>query len=375
MITFQDAIATLTPADMVQVAREARPSSEYALMDFLPDELRPGYDVGTATMTIKPTMAGMVGTDSVFPPGGAMEIARFMQRTAKLAISIPISEEMLRDVQAFQAAQIIAGATVNNETVVEQAFGFYRGVVLQSLWDRKEWLRGQALGYGAIQWRFGDSSLSIDYGLPTGNRLPERTIANGDAYHLTGSKFWDDVRAMQKVFRVGGGIVGVLHPDTIDAIITNSANDIFVASDADGVFRLRRYANIKGNTQLSDDARDSVTLMSYGQGGEIIDPDKTDGTTKIVNFFDPGRIAWVGRGVDRGWRVTQGARPDPANDFALGYYHVAPTVEGGGVAGAWGRLLTPQDYPWMLRGEAVENGLPVILNPKRLVIAVSEMPE
>lgn len=375
MITFQEALSALGPNDVVALARDARPGSEYLLNDILPETLRPTYDVGTATMTVKPTMAGLVGMDSAYPPGGAMSLTRFMENTAKMAINVPLAEATIRELQMWQMGQTAIGATVSKERVAQEALNFYQGVILQALWDRDEWLRGQVLSSGQIDWTFGDINLLVDYGLPAGHVLTARTVGNTDAYHLAGSMFWTDYHEARRLLRFTTGIVGIAHPDTIDAIIYNSANDIQVQSDAGGVFRLRRYTNIQGNTQLSDDARDAVTLIAYGQGGEVLDPTNgLDGSTTVVPFYPAGKITWIGSGRETGYRFTAGARPDPSLEFALGYHHMAPTVEGDGQPGRWGRLYTPEDAPWALYGQAVENSLPVITNPNRLVIASTELP-
>lgn len=375
MITFQEALAQISPADLVLIAQNARPGSEYLLTDFLPEMTKPTYDVGTGTITIRPTMAGLVGTDSPYPSGGAMEVSTFMQRTAKMAISIPMNEETIREIQEWQKSALAAGTAISARELVNQVLNFYRGVILQALWDRDEWLRGKALAYGRINWRFGDVTLLIDYGVPDKNRLTERTEGNGDAYHMPGSKFWDDVHQAQSLLAFAQSWVGVAHTDTIRSIIYNSANNILVQSDENGIFRLRRWTTVMGQPRLSDDARDTVTLIGYGQGGEIIDPTQgLDGNTTVAPFFDKGKLTWIGQGSERGYRFTTGARPDPASAFALGYVHLGPTVEANGQPGRWGRLRTPENAPWMLIGEAAENSLPVITNPKRMVIGTTDMP-
>jgi hypothetical protein len=69
-----------------------------------------------------------------------------------------------------------------------------------------------------------------------------------------------------------------------------------------------------------------------------------------------------------------GSTIDPAADMALGYTHIAPTVEGNGLPGRWADLGTPDERPWELRGRGVSNVLPVIENPDKLVVLHTEMP-
>lgn len=373
MITFSEVLREIPQAEMIRIARDARPPADYLWSTILPERPRPTYTVEAGSMTIKTTMAGMVGMDSAYPPGGAIQVSSFYEQTAKFAINVPMGERTLREIQEWARVQDQSSSQARAQ-MVETALNFYNAVILQSHLDRAEWIRGQVLTTGAISWTYNGITLAVDYGLPADNRLTERTVGNGDAYHLAGSKFWEDVRAARSLLRDSARIVAIAHPDTVDAIISNDDNSLLVADEINGVFSLQRYKSLAGNTVASPDARDRIQLIQYGNGGEILDLSAGNtGATTAVPFCPPGKIVFVGSGVNRGFTFDPMSRRDPDNDLEIGYYHVGPTVEGNNQPGRWGRVYTPEGAQYKLHGEAVENSLPVLENPSRLVIATTEM--
>jgi len=90
-------------------------------------------------------------------------------------------------------------------------------------------------------------------------------------------------------------------------------------------------------------------------------------------FIRRNNMFVVGSGVNRGYRVGEGSTPDPRSDLEIGYHHIAPTTEGNGQMGDWGRIFTPEARPWGLRGEGVSNNLPVIEGNERVVVATSDV--
>lgn len=373
MITFSEVLREIPQAEMIRIARDARPPADYLWSTLLPERLRPTYTVEAGSMKIKTTMAGMVGMDSAYPPAGAIEVSSFYEQTAKFAVNVPLAERTLREIQEW-ARLMDQSSSQARAQLAETALNFYSAVVLQSHLDRAEWIRGQVLTTGAISWTFNGITLNVDYGIPSANKLTERTVGNGDAYHLAGSKFWDDVWSARQILRESARIVAVAHPDTVNAIISNDDNSLLVAGENGGIFTLQRYKNLAGNTVNSPDARDRIQIVQYGNGGEILDlANGNTGATKAVPFCPPGKIVFVGSGVNRGFVFDPMSRRDPDNDLELGYYHVAPTVEGNNQPGRWGRVYTPEGAQYKLIGEAVENSLPVIENADRLVIATTEM--
>lgn len=364
-LNFIEAITALGPRAAFRIANATRPPTNYLFNTLLPEMNKPSYYVDSGNMTVRSTMAGLVGMDSPYPPGGVVEVSTFLEQSAKMAIDVALTEGALRQIQEM-LAQVMMNGGSSQEALSQEALNFLNKVILQALMDRAEWLRGQALITGAIDWTFNKKNLSVDYGIPTANFLTART--SNDAYNGNTSKFWTDVRAAQRLLRYNVRAV-IAHSDTINAIVDNTANNALIVNQSVGGMTIRRYKDVEGNTVPSADTRDSITLIAYDEEGEIFDP--TDPSSTItVPFMTTGKLLFIGNNNRSGYRVGQGSTDDPTEDLALGYFHLAPTVEGG-APGRWARLYTPQDEPWQLRGQGVMNALPVIEAPKKIVVATS----
>ena len=260
------------------------------------------------------------------------------------------------------------------ETVQRTILNFLDKVVIQPHIDRMEWLRGQALVTGNLNWTYNQKALVVDYGIPSGNFLANNTGNN--AYGGSTSKFWADVRTLRRLLKNNVRAL-IVHGTTADVIRDNTVNGVVTVSEvtaAGGRIRtitLRRLNSTSG--QFSADVGDTVTLIAYDAEGEVIDP--TDTTKTItVPFMAAGKILAVGNNTGTGFRVGDGSTDNPDEDTAIGYTHIGPTIEGGGRAGRWSELFTPQHEPWSLRGRAVTNGLPVISNEEKVAVASTDMP-
>ncbi len=364
-LNFIEAITALGPNASFRIANAARPPANYLFNTLLPERNMTSYYVDSGNMTVRATMAGLVGMDSPYPPGGMVEVSTFLEQSAKMAIDVPLHEATLRQIQEMLNQIGTAGGNTK-EALSQEALNFLNKVIIQALMDRDEWLRGQALQTGAINWTFNKKNLLVDYGIPAANFLTAR--AGNDAYNGSASKFWTDVAAAQQKLRYSVRAV-IAHSDTIMAIVNNSVNAVQVVAQSVGGFSIRKYLTIGGNTVPSSDARESLSLIAYDEEGEIFDP-ADPSSTITVPFMTAGKLLFVGNNNRSGYRVGQGSTDDPTEDLALGYHHMAPTVEGGS-PGRWARLFTPEGQPWQLRGQAAENSLPVIEAPKKIVVATS----
>lgn len=353
--SFREALDSLGRNAAFRIINEARPSSEYLLETLLPEMNKPDYHVDSGYMTIRATMAGLVGMDSPYPPGGQVEISTFLERTAKIGISTMLSEAALRQLQQILMQRGLTGAN-RTQYLANEAMNFFEKVVVQAQMDTAEWLRSKALFAGAINWTFNKKNLVVDYGVPSSFFGTNRS--GNDRYNANhaDNKFWTDHYAALAALRYNvRAIIG--HTTTVLSIINTDANN-FEVSQSGNVFTLRRWRGKANGSALSNDSRDSVQIIAYDREGEVIDPADT-GLTQRIQFAPSGKLLYVGNNARSGYRVGEGSTPDPIFDVALGYTHIGPTVESGGAPGRWGRVFTPEMSPWQLNAEGAENSLPV----------------
>lgn len=363
----KEALAALDTGAVFRVANAARPGNLYLFETLLPEIKRNDYQAASGSMTVRATMAGLVGMDSPYPEGGTFEISTFSEETAKIAIAVRLPEKQLRDLHTFLQTKFLTdGRSQANEAAAEEVLNFANKLLVQPQLDRMEWLRGQALITGAIDWTFNKKRLLVDYGIPAQYFLTPRT--GNDGYGGSASKFWTDVRAAKSLLK-GNVRAFIFHPDTVDMIISNTANNILiVGGDGSSFVDIVRFV---GNTERpSTDPRDRVRLISYGLEGEVLDPD-SPGRTLQIPFMARGAMLVVGNNASRSFVVGAGSTPPPDN--ALGYTHLGPTIEGNNRPGRWARVFTPEGRPWALEGESVANGLPVIESTDKIVVGSTRM--
>jgi hypothetical protein len=249
-LNFAAALKELESGTTFQVANEARPPATYLFGTILPERTSASYQVRTGQMTVRTTMAGMAGMDGPYAPGGQVDVSTFLEESAKIANEVVLPEYALRQLQEM-LLRIRASGGSGNARMAEEALNFFDKVVVQAHLDTFEWLRGQVLSTGKIDWTFNRKRLAVNYGVPASNILPPRTAADG--YGGAESKFWDDAIQAQRLLRYNKR-VAIAHPDTIDAIISNEANRIRVVQQAPGgSVTVQRYV---GDTeQLDSDSR------------------------------------------------------------------------------------------------------------------------
>lgn len=365
---FSEALAALPQDAAFQVANQATPPADYLYATLLPERPNYSYQAKSGSMTVRTTMAGMVGMDSPYPEGGAIEVSTFTEETAKIANRVRLPEEALRQLQSM-----VMHLRLNNQPTIQamqmEALNFVDKLVVQAHMDTFEWLRGKALATGAISWTFNKKVLSVDYGIPATHFLTNRT--GNDAYAGSASKFWTDVQAARRLLKRQIR-AAIIHPDLLDDIIYNTVNAIWNATEAaGGAVTITRRA---GGQTTADRPEETelyrITLIPYGKEGEIMDL-ANPGQTVTVPFHPRTKIVFVGADARPRFVVGEGSTPAP--EFGLGYTHLSPTVEGGGRPGRWADLRTPEGEPWSLEARGVTNGLPVLESPSNIVIASSDV--
>lgn len=365
-VNFAEALRLLGPDAAFRIANAARPEASYLFASLLPEQNKDTYDINSANMTVRTTMAGLVGEDSVYPPGGMIEWSNFIEQTAKFAIETKLTERVLRQIMALlQRVQMSGGNTT--QAAQQEALNFLNKVIIQAHMDAMEYTRGKALVAGAIDYTNNQIRLQVNYGVPAGNFLANRT--GTAAYYNTASVFWADLRTVRKILK-NSLRIAIMHPDTMNDIVYNDANKGRVVAQGEGFVELQRYV---GTTeQPTGDARDTIRLVSYDLEVEIMNVGSPGTTTKIP-VMPRGKILYIGTNQRSGYRVGEGSTEDPNRENNLGYTHIAPTIEGGGRPGRWAQLYVPENAPWSLHGRGVTNGLPVIEAPDKIVVASTDM--
>jgi len=349
-----------------RLSNRARTPASYLLTTILPERDVVNYVAKGGSMRVRSTMAGVVGLDSTDPEGGAMDLTTFMERIAKIAISNRLQEETIIELQNLAREAVIAGGN-STDIAVNTVLNFVTKLLLQPHYDRREWLRAQALFLGSIDWQFNDVDLQVDYGIPSDNIFTTRT--GNDAYDGSASKFWTDWKAARRIH--GDAFRGAMATrDTVDAIIENPVNKITVIADSDRTVQLVKYAGAEdGLRPPSPDQRERATFVVYDKEGEIWDL-ANPGKTKKVRLIPSGVLGFFASN-DRSseFIVGEGATEDPENDRALGYSHIGPTVENNGRTGIWVDAGVPEDMPQHFEGRARGRFLPVIENADKIVLA------
>jgi hypothetical protein len=365
---FKPILEELGPNAAFQVANQAKPASAYALARILPERPSTSYYAERGQMVVRATMAGVVAMDSPYPVGGFIEVDTFRESTLKLGIEIPLSEYALRTLQEIWL-RLNANGSSSTETLVNEALNFFDKAVLQSHFDMSEYLRGQALTTGALNLTYNGKQISVDYGVPSGNLFANKT---GTArYGGTASAFWADYRQAQRVLR-GGVEEVIMNSETAAEIVYNPVNDITVLDAGAGFWSIQRHEKRQNANVPSADRRDVVRITLYDGEGDLLNP--VTNTVAPVKFIPDGKIVIVGRSQIRGYEVGVGSTvPPDTHAAAIGYTHLAPTTESGGVPGRWGQLYVPENAPWSLRGRAASNQMPVIEAPEKLVVLSTAM--
>lgn len=365
--SFTRALQTLRPGAAFEVANSARPGNEYFFAALLPEMPDVSYYVESGTMTVRTTMAGLVGMDSPYPPGGLIEQSTFAEQTAKIAIENYLPEAAIRRLQGvLQRLQLSDGGDTNEQLATE-ALNFVQKVIVQAMIDTTEYLRGQALVFGAIDWTFNGKRLQVNYGIPAGNLLANRTGTAG--YGGSASTFWTDMRAARRLLRHNVRAF-ICNSNTADMIVYNPANNVEVIDQNVNLITFRRLV---GTTERpTGDARDTIQMVIYDGEGEVFNP-AAPAVTTIRKFLPDGKVLGVANNQRSGYRVGEGSTANPLADLALGHTHLGPTVEGNGRPGRWADMFTPENQPWQLRARGASNVMPVIEAPDKIVVLSTDM--
>jgi len=354
-------IKAIEPDVLFQLAN-AVPDGEMLWATFLPEDNRETYRVDDSEMVVYSTMAGMTGRDSPYAPGGVVVASDFKEDVVKWSIEAALGENQLIKLQ--ELARKVDIGSASPQQMIETLLNFSNKIIAQSLRDGMEYARGRAIQDGAFDWTFNQKRMQVDYGYPMANLFTRIGDAGGD-WGGPQSTFWKDLELARKRLDRQVRVI-MMTTNTLNRIIAQDENKIQVQETArsrySSSYTLRRVAQIGYENAIPEDYRSQVDIVTYDRNFTLFDPTSAD-AMKHVPAMDDDVVLFFGQPT--GIRFEVGSTELP--EYAYGYTHIAPTVEGGGTAGRWMRLYTPEDQPWRLIGQGVMNGLPIIREPRRIV--------
>lgn len=348
------------------------PSEYLFLTSILPMRLKPTFDVNGGSIKIYPTMAQLTPMSTPYLPIGFMESSTQKEQTAKFTGMMNFPEETLRELMDLERQLAMenignanGGAVINAQRV--NVLLNFAEMLLKSQWDNYEYCAGKALTEGVLQLTgTGGQYVNVDYGVPAAN-IKNRTST--ESYYNTATKYKDDVRFVGSVLKTG--FVQVMNQNTYQSVIDNvgtTGNNLQVVVN-DGA---RRELVFQNTSQLRpiDDVRDRIKVIVYNKSATLLN---ALGEKITKPMLDDGRIICIGEEMPDGFNLLEGSVNDETRKWELGYTHIAPTVESA-TSGFFQKIYTPQDEDYTVIGKTASNGLPMMINPNRLVILKTGMP-
>src|SRR3954471_20208260 len=98
-VNFQAITAALGNGAAFRIANQTRAPGDYFFETLLPERNLWSYQAESGQITIRATMAGLVGSDSSYPPGGVIDASTFVEQIAKIANEVMLTEGTLRQLQ------------------------------------------------------------------------------------------------------------------------------------------------------------------------------------------------------------------------------------------------------------------------------------
>ena len=354
-------IQTLDRDVMFQLAN-AVPDGEMIWATLLPEDNRDTYRVDDSQMVVYSTMAGITGRDSPYAPGGVLVASDFKEDIVKWSIEAAMGENQLIKLQDL-ARKVDIGAA-SPQAMVETLLNFSNKIIAQALRDGMEYVRGRAIQDGVLDWTFNQKTLTVDYGYLDSHKHVRVGDAGGD-WGGPQSTFWKDIELARRQLDRQVRVI-LMTTNTLNRIIAQDENKLQVTETArsrySSSYTLRRVAQIGYANAIPEDYRSQVDIVTYDRNFTLFDPEAAD-AMKHVPAMDDDVVLVLGQ--PSGIRFEVGSTELP--EYAYGYTHIGPTVEGGGESGRWMRLFTPEHQPWRLIGQGVMNALPIIREPRRIV--------
>lgn len=366
-----------------RMAQNANPPSELLFNQMMPRENKNSWNVNGGTMTMTPTILGDVAMDAYPAPMGNLEATIFSENVSKFGGQMFFNEQQQREfIQAEQDIRLNASyagrdaagnmesqirmlaetGRADNSTINGARINRILGIVntiFASHYQTSEWLAGEALTEGKIVYTFNGLSQSINYNIPSTNFFE---YSGNDRFDQSASKWWTFVRAVNRIL---DSPQFYMNSNSYYDIVENDVNKIQEIAIDGTVRRMTKYRD-DAITQKRD-ANESLSVNIYDKAGSVMDVNTK--TLKSLPFLKDKRVVVVGELNQSEIQLDLGGVTDPDNNLRIGYTHVGPSVEAGGRPGIYANIFSKPEMPMQLHVLTYVNMLPVILNPKKVIIA------
>lgn len=214
------------------------------------------------------------------------------------------------------------------------------------------------------------NSVDLAWDVPAEHKVTH-TTASGEAYHLAGSKFWDDVALAREKLNIEP--VGMTDPTTWNAILSNPAHGIIADEPVQLGPQVWAYRIAQAARTYKSDGSFEYNLsqrgLDYRRSGRIIvygvKPD--DSTSPYL--WPKGRLTFV-RQTNRTTTLIDGQ----VVSGNIGVTHIGPNTEAGQQPERFSTIYIPQGAEYEIVAKGSEDLMPDIEEPRNLVLCKTELP-
>ncbi|MFB9991230.1 hypothetical protein ACFFLM_04435 [Deinococcus oregonensis] len=377
MPPFNVALANLT-RDLRQYVR-TRPIAlqNMYLAQLLPPRRSTESEIKRGRFRIQTTPAPITAVDSPYAKVANIQMITFEGSTFKITAEAKLSEANQDQMHAQAQSAIVRAYQEGGSPDLVSVYQNFIGEVMEdgvmlSLDYGEEQARAITLAYGKMQVIDSNTGNAVDlvWDIPAEHKT-NHTIASGEAYHLAGSKFWDDVALARD--RLNVEPVGITDPTTWAAILNNPAHGIIADEPVQLGPQVWAYRIAQGAKTYKSDGSFEYNLsqrgLDYRRSGRIIvygvKPD--DATSPYL--WPKGRVTYL-RQTNRQTTLIDGQ----IVQGALGVTHIGPNTESGQQPERFGKIYIPEGAEWEVIAKGSQDMMTDIEEPRNLVLCRTEMP-
>lgn len=377
MTPFNKALSELSRDLQQYVSTRPIAIKNFYLAQILPPRRSTLQEVQRGRFRILTTPAPITGVDSPYAKVAKIQSIEFQGHTFKIAAEAKLTEANQDQMHARAQSEIVRSFERGQRANLDKVYKNFIATIMEdgvllSLDYGQERARAITLAYGKMQVLDSNTGLGTDlvWDIPSTHRV-ERTTAATDAYHLPGSKFWDDVQTARE--RLNVEPVAITDPTTWQAILNNPVHGIIAERPTQLGPQVWSYSiSQAGKTQKSDgswefnltqrgiDYRKSARIIVYG-----LKPDEEN----APYIWPKGRITFLRR-TNRETTLIDGQ----IVQGGLGVTHIGPNTESGQKSERFSKIYVPEGAEYEVIAKGSEDLMPDIEEAHNLFLVGTELP-